>query len=123
MRDSEDDQCDGIPVRPEIAVPRHSRTDDAEDNADASADQGVLHGFIRSQPRGYVATDDPEDHAIRSGKQEWFAGSVPANRRKYGELVQERVSGDRENHNEHEPGEDSPDALTKTARWRSSCRC
>ena len=76
MRESEDDQCDGIPVWAEVAVPGDGGTENAEENADASADQSVAHGTVRSQPCGDVATDNAEDNAIGSGKEKWFVGSV-----------------------------------------------
>ena len=54
-------------MRAEVAVPSDDGSEGAEDNADASADQSVAHGTVRSEPGGGVATDDAEDSAISSG--------------------------------------------------------
>jgi hypothetical protein len=119
LRESKDDQCDGIPVRTEIAVPGDGGTERSEDNADASADESVPHRTVRSQPCGDVATDDAEDNAIGRSKEKRLVGSVFAERWEDLELVEERIGDDRENHDEKKPSDDSPNALTEAAGLRS----
>jgi len=78
LRKSDDDQCDGVPVRAQVAVPRGDGTESGQNNADASADESVTHGAVGSQPCSDVATDDAEDNSIGRGKEKGLAGSVLA---------------------------------------------
>ena len=121
LRESEDDQCDGIPVRTEIAVPGGSGTERSEDNADASADESVPHGTVRSQPCGDVAADDAENNAIGSGEEQRLVRSIFAKRWENAELVEERVGDERQNHDKKKASEESPCTLTEAAGLRG-CR-
>ena len=123
LRESEKDQCDGIPVRAEVAVPGGGCTESGEDHADASADEGMAHWTARSQPCGDVAADDAEDNAIGSGKEQRFVGGVFAERWENTELVEEHVGDERENHDKKKASHDSPNALTEAAGLRSCGWC
>jgi len=63
-------------MRAEVAVPGGDGTNSAQGHADASADESVPHGTVRSQPRGDVATDYAEDNAIGRGKEKRLVGNV-----------------------------------------------
>ena len=122
LRESEDDQCDRIPVRAEVAVPSGNGTQSAKDNADTSANESVAHGTVRSQSCRKEATDDAEDNAIASGEEKRFVGCVFSDRRENAELVEEHVGDDRESHYKKKASEDSPNALTEAAGL-CSCGC
>jgi len=104
-------------------VPGGDGTNSAQHNTDASADESVPHGTVRSQPCGDVATDDAEDSAIDRGKEKRLVGSVFAQAWENAELVEERVGHERENHDKKKASEESPNALTEAAGLRSCCWC
>jgi len=98
LRESEDNQRNRIPVGAKVAVPGGGGTETAQDHANASAEERVAHGTVRSQPGGDVATDDAVDSAIGSRKDKRLVGSVFAERWENAELVKEHVGEERENH-------------------------
>lgn len=110
-------------MRAEVAIPGNGGTESPQDNADASTDESVAHGVVRSQPCGNVATDDAENNAIGGAKEQGFVGSVFANRRENAELVEEHIHGERENHDKKKASEDCPNTLTEAARWRACGWC
>ena len=110
-------------MRTEVAVPGDSGTNSAQDNADASTDESVAHGAVRSQPCGDVATDDAENNAIGSGKEQRLVGSVFADRWENTELVEERIGDERENHDKKKASEESPNAMTEAAGLGSRSWC
>ena len=112
-----------MPVRAEVVVPGGDGTNSAQHNTDASADESVPHGTVRSQPCGDVATDDAEDSAIDRGKEKRLVGSVFAERWENPELVEERIGGNRENHDKKKASEESPNALTEAAGLGSRGWC
>jgi hypothetical protein len=118
LREGEDDQCDRIPMSAEVAVPSGDGSNGTEDNADATADQRVAHGTVRSKPCGGIATDDAEDSAIGSGEEKRLIGNVLAEGWENAELVKERVGDNGENHDNKKPSEESPDALTEATGLR-----
>jgi len=106
-------------VRAEVTVPGDDGTESAQDHADASADEGVPHRTVRSQPCGDVAADDAEDNAIGRSKDKGPVGGVLAERRENAELVEERIGDNRENHDKKKASDESPNALTEAAGFRS----
>lgn len=78
-------------MRSHVAIPCHGSTDSCEDHADASSDESVTHRAVRSQPGGYVATYDAEDHAIDSRKEQQPTGSVLVESWKNAELARARL--------------------------------
>jgi hypothetical protein len=50
-------------------IPCHGRACDAEDEADGSANERVLHGVARSQARRDVSAENSEERSVHGGQK------------------------------------------------------
>jgi len=112
----EQDERDRVPVWSEVLIPGDYGTQNAEEDANASAEERVKHGAIGGEAGGDIAADDAVNDAIESGERERLVGGVLTERRKDAEFVEERVGNDGDDNDKKKSGRNGPCASTE-ATW------